>query len=217
MDAAVTALEDFISADRFPCVGAKAAHCSGGLTTVVAGDFLSARDDAAVVAAFRSSRPGIETSHLALSSFAVIYLAPCHLDEREFEAALWARLAGLAAADTAGWATGYCRDPTAANFAMSLAGTACHVIGLHPQASRPGRRFEHCALIFNAHDQFASMRANGRFGRMQAVNRSRDLAFHGSINPMLQDFGSGSEARQYSGRAVGPGWRCPGGGVFAGD
>ena len=37
----------------------------------------------------------------------------------------------------------------------------------------------------------------------------RDEAIAGSRNPMLARHGEASEARQYSGRAVDPDWRCP--------
>jgi FPC/CPF motif-containing protein YcgG len=38
---------------------------------------------------------------------------------------------------------------------------------------------------------------------------TRDEALAGSRNPMLARHGDASEARQYSGRAVGEAWRCP--------
>ena len=37
----------------------------------------------------------------------------------------------------------------------------------------------------------------------------RDEALAGSRNPMLSRHGDTSEARQYSGRAVGADWACP--------
>ncbi|MBA3796937.1 MAG: YqcI/YcgG family protein, partial [Chloroflexi bacterium] len=37
----------------------------------------------------------------------------------------------------------------------------------------------------------------------------REVALQGSINPMLSDFGTRSEARQYAGREVDEEWRCP--------
>ena len=39
--------------------------------------------------------------------------------------------------------------------------------------------------------------------------RARDMAFQGSLNPVLKNFGESSEARQYSGRAVPDDWKCP--------
>ncbi len=64
-------------------------------------------------------------------------------------------------------------------------------------------------MVFNSHHQFDRLRADGRYGRMQAAIRKRDGALQGSINPNLADFGDASEARQYSGREVEPDWRCP--------
>ena len=44
---------------------------------------------------------------------------------------------------------------------------------------------------------------------MQTVIRKRDVELQGQINPVLAGFGDASEARQYSGRAVGGEWACP--------
>ena len=83
------------------------------------------------------------------------------------------------------------------------------MIGLHPGASRQARRFETPVLVFNSHRQFQRLRADGRYAKMQKATRGRDVALQGSINPNLADFGTASEARQYSGRAVEPHWACP--------
>ena len=64
-------------------------------------------------------------------------------------------------------------------------------------------------MVFNSHRQFEQLRADGRYQKMQAATRERDIALQGSINPNLADFGQAAEARQYSGRAVGPDWVCP--------
>jgi FPC/CPF motif-containing protein YcgG len=53
------------------------------------------------------------------------------------------------------------------------------------------------------------LRADGRFLKMQTATRKRDIELQGSINPNLADFGMAGEARQYSGRKVGPEWKCP--------
>jgi FPC/CPF motif-containing protein YcgG len=63
--------------------------------------------------------------------------------------------------------------------------------------------------VFNPHEQFERLRADGHWKRMQETIRRRDLELQGSINPMLSDFGEQSEARQYSGRAVEDNWRAP--------
>ena len=51
--------------------------------------------------------------------------------------------------------------------------------------------------------------AEGRYDKLRASIIERDMAIAGSINPMLSQHGSISAARQYSGRAVEAGWRCP--------
>jgi FPC/CPF motif-containing protein YcgG len=44
---------------------------------------------------------------------------------------------------------------------------------------------------------------------MKNTVRKRDIAFSGSVNPMLQDFGESSEVYQYSGRKYDDSWQCP--------
>ena len=44
---------------------------------------------------------------------------------------------------------------------------------------------------------------------MKTMIRKRDTAFQGSINPMVADFGTTSEAKQYSGREVSESWKRP--------
>ncbi len=44
---------------------------------------------------------------------------------------------------------------------------------------------------------------------MKSAIRKRDRRLQGSENPVLDDHGQSSEARQYSGRAVENDWKCP--------
>ena len=76
-------------------------------------------------------------------------------------------------------------------------------------ASRVARRATTPTLVFNLHEQFEALRASGQFSRMRDRIRERDERLQGTINPMVADHGEHSEARQYSGRQVGPGWRAP--------
>ena len=92
---------------------------------------------------------------------------------------------------------------------MSFAGEAFFVVGLHPQASRPARRFETPALVFNLHDQFQVLREQQRYEKLRSAILTRDEQLAGSVNPMLARHGELSEARQYSGRIVGTDWKCP--------
>ena len=49
----------------------------------------------------------------------------------------------------------------------------------------------------------------GAFNTVRNKIRERDIELQGNINPMLEDFGENSEARQYSGRKVEEEWKCP--------
>jgi FPC/CPF motif-containing protein YcgG len=100
-------------------------------------------------------------------------------------------------------------DPESAHFSLSFGGEAFFIVGLHPRASRPARRFARPTMVFNLHDQFETLRAQGRYEGMREKILVRDEALAGSRNPMLARHGDASEARQYSGRAVEDGWKCP--------
>jgi FPC/CPF motif-containing protein YcgG len=202
----------FVQSEAFPCVGAKSAYALGGLRVIEAGDFTSGEHDAAIHRAITEFGVEAQDEKAGLLSFACLFQHGPRMNEREFEAALWARAQGLHdidAASGAPWADGVAREPDAADFSFSVGGAAYFVVGLHPGASREARRFCRPALVFNPHLQFERLRADGRYYRMQSIIREREIAHHGSINPMLADFGSGREAAQYSGRQVEPGWTCP--------
>ena len=144
-----------------------------------------------------------------LTAFVASFVDPVPADEAHFEALLWSTLQHLADQDSRPWAAGHQADPADPRFAFSFAGTAFFVVGLHAHSSRLTRRFAFSTLVFNPHDQFDRLREDGRYGRFRDVIRARDSALQGTVNPMVRDFGEGSEAPQYSGRAVGDGWQCP--------
>jgi len=202
----------FIQSEAFPCVGAKAALALEGIAVVEAGDFASGSHDAHIHHALTQFGRRMAVHASGLGSFACLFRHGPKLSEDEFEAALWARAQGLHdldAASGATWANGVSREPESPDFSFSVGGAAYFVVGLHPGASRAARRFCRPALIFNPHEQFERLRADGRYFTMQSIIREREIARHGSINPMLSDFGSGREAAQYSGRQVGDTWTCP--------
>lgn len=145
------------------------------------------------------------------STFIASFEGPGIGDEETFERLLWDQLQSLHMADTSGqaWDATVSANPEDSNFAFSFGGRAFYIIGLHPAASRWNRRFAWPTLVFNAHRQFDVLRADGRYTPLQSAIRSRETALQGSSNPMLANFGERSEARQYSGRAVGDEWRCP--------
>ncbi|MBA4168378.1 MAG: YqcI/YcgG family protein, partial [Chitinophagaceae bacterium] len=102
-----------------------------------------------------------------------------------------------------------CADPHDASFSFSLKEEAFFVIGMHRDSSRASRRFRYPTLVFNPHDQFVKLRAANQYKRLQQIVRKRDIAYSGSVNPMLDDFGNRSETYQYSGRCYDGSWKCP--------
>jgi uncharacterized protein len=203
---------EFIASPDFPCVGAKSALARGGIEVVPARDLTSAWNDLEIHSALVAWAKRYRDDPVGFRSLAVVFASPGNLDEQEFEAALWARLQSLADKDAwKGLAADprVCADPDNPHFSLSFGGEAFFVVGLHPRASRPARRFPHPVLVFNLHDQFEELRREGRYERMRAAILARDEALAGSINPMLARHGETSEAAQYSGRNVGAEWRPP--------
>lgn len=145
------------------------------------------------------------------ATFIVCFTGPHLRDELHFEQALWKQLQLLHDNDPSGlpWDTVVSSDMQSPEFCFSFGGRAYFVVGLGAASSRWTRRFAWPTLIFNAHSQFVDLRAQDKFDRLKEVNRSRDVALQGSINPMLSDFGGSSSARQYAGRSVEDDWQCP--------
>ena len=135
--------------------------------------------------------------------------APGEDPELAFERGLWAQLRALHEADGEAWDPATSPDPTHKDFSFSFAGRSFYLIGMHPGASRPARRFPRPAIVFNLHAQFERLRELGKYEKMRDVIRARDTKQTGSVNPMVEDFGRRSEAVQYSGRVADAAWRCP--------
>ena len=206
------AFETFVRDAAFPCVGAKSALSRGTLKIVPCWSLTSAWDDVRIhrklLAWARAYRrdPGL------FRSIAFVFSGPDDLSEAQFEAALWARLQSLADKDA--WLeqpydARVSGDPDDPHFSLSFGGEAFFVVGLHPHASRPARRFERPVLVFNLHVQVEQLRAEGRYEKIRETILARDVELAGSVNPMLARHGEASEAAQYSGRLVDAGWRCP--------
>ena len=197
--------------EEFPCVGARAAvnsdsYALASYAALGSGEATQslARD------LFEFTRSELQaTSEYA--TFVAVFRSPDRMCEAEFERLLWQQLTLLNRVDAEhfGWDESVQSDPADAQFSFSFAGQALYVIGLHPHSSRLARQFPWPALVFNPHEQFERLRADGKWKRMQQTIRERDVQLQGSVNPMLSDFGEATEARQYSGRAVEEGWRAP--------
>jgi FPC/CPF motif-containing protein YcgG len=212
--------EDFIRASEFPCVGAKSALARGTLRIVICRSIRSGWNDLVMhrelldwsrqareaASDFPSDFPG------DFRSLAFIFDDAEPLSEVEFERALWERVQSLTDKDA--WLGlpydhRVSNDPDDPHFSLSFGGEAFFVVGMHPAASRPARRFARPVMVFNLHEQFERLRAEGRFESIQTSILERDRKLAGSVNPMLARHGERSEAAQYSGRIVGPNWHCP--------
>jgi uncharacterized protein len=202
----------FIQHAPFPCVGAKSALARGQMKVVVAGDITSGRDDARIYPALLAFICRYRARPDLFQSFAVLFEGPRTLSEPAFEAALWARVQSLSDSDQRlgqAYDPRVASDPEDPHFSLGLGGEGFFLVGLHPRASRRARRFEVPALVFNLHDQFERLRAEGRYERLRASIVERDRAWTGSINPMLAEHGTRSAARQFSGQALPETWACP--------
>ena len=201
-----------VSAPEFPCVGAKAALARGTLEVLACNAIDSAWDDLRIHDRLLSFAAEYRSVPALYRSLAVIFEGPGDLSEDGFENAMWARIQSLSDKDVwrgQDYDPDVSPDPTNPHFSLSFGGEAFFIVGLHPKASRAARRFARPTMVFNLHDQFERLRADGRYEGMREKIMVRDEALAGSRNPMLSRHGEASEARQYSGRTVDEDWSCP--------
>lgn len=205
----------FIDDDTFPCVGAKAALARGAIQThefAVLGNHGNDQPMLDGLSEFVAIIEDEACDKDTVHSYVAIFRGPDDMSELRFEALLWSQLWRLHRLDVQAGnpaAKDVSNDTASPQFSLSVAEHPFFIIGLHAHASRLARRFSHPALVFNSHRQFEKLREDGRFGKMQTATRSRDVELQGSVNPNLADYGEESEARQYSGRKVEAGWKCP--------
>lgn len=145
------------------------------------------------------------------ATYMAVFQQPEQVNEEAFEQLLWKQLELLHQESSRQfeWDREVSSDPGSAKFSYSFGGKGFYVVGMHPGSSRDSRRFRWPMLVFNLHEQFQQLRESGTYDSMKETIRSREQERYGSLNPMLQDFGAGSEAKQYSGRKVDEAWKCP--------
>jgi FPC/CPF motif-containing protein YcgG len=210
--ALIERFEAHIRDKAFPCVGAKSALSRQQMQFVVVGDIRCPRDDRTIYEGLRDFARAFKANPEPFQSFVVLFRTRDILPERAFEQVLFQRLQALEVLDAA---AGETYDPRVSpdvhdpRFSLSFGGEAFFVVGLHPGASRPARQFEMPVLVFNAHDQFETLRQQGRYETLRTSIIDRDIKLSGTENPMLSRHGDSSEARQYSGRMVEADWQCP--------
>lgn len=205
------ALRAVLHDPEFPCIGAKSvvnqASYRFGFYQELAGEGSTA-GLAYDLARFVEERPSIDGD---FTSFIASFRGPKVRTMKAFETLLWTQLAALHELDRRHfeWNPHVSSMVEDREFSFSFAGGAFFVVGLSPANTRWARRFPWPTLVFNDHFQFEQLREEQRFDRIRDVIRERDERLHGTPSPMVEDYGTHSEARQYSGRRVGENWRCP--------
>ena len=199
---------EMISHRDYPCLGAQSVFRRDRATVRVYDGLDAPATTPLLLADLKEFACNVDPG-AGFASFIAIFCGPQITDEGHFERLLWSQLGRLHAADEEPWSQEVSPDPDDEHFAFSVAGTPYFIVGLHPMASRDARRTTAPTLVFNLHEQFEALRASGQFTRMRDRIRERDERLQGTINPMVADHGEHSEARQYSGRQVGPDWRAP--------
>lgn len=202
--------KNYIEQADFPCLAAKTAVARGQVEFFHGSSIDCPADDHALLAALTDfGKPTPEQS--PFHSFVALFPASPVKTPQGFEVSLWRRLQRLHDLDArqSSWDDSVDSDPHSPDFSMSLGGNAFYVVGIHPGSPRLARRFPLTALVFNLHRQFEQLRADDRYKRFSQAIIERDVAFQGYANPMLDEHGSSSEAKQYSGRVVGDEWVCP--------
>jgi FPC/CPF motif-containing protein YcgG len=195
----------------FPCVAAKAALAKEQLDVFVAGHMACPKDDTAILDFIYGFVDRYRQSDKMFHSAVIIFEQPDVYDEKMYSHFFWNRMQALSNLDAEKYEYDHRvdADPLSEHFSFSLKEEAFFVIGLHPAASRPARRFKYPAMVFNPHAQFEQLREAGQYDKMRNIIRKKDSELAGSINPMLRDFGEASEVYQYTGQKLDNKWTCP--------
>jgi FPC/CPF motif-containing protein YcgG len=210
MESVDEAFRAFVDDPQFPCLAGKGVVRASGYSSGTYGTLGSHHSTHALAIDLEQFVRDAAQDEARLHAFVAVFPSSSYDDEPSFEADLWTQLQRLSDLESSSeWDATASDDPSDSGFAFSFAGQALFVVGLHPRSSRHARQFRWPALVFNPHRQFERLRESGRFERLRAAVREREIALQGSLNPNLADFGEQSEARQYSGRATEAGWVCP--------
>ena len=201
----------YLDAKEFPCVAAKAALSRQQLKCLVASHISCPNEDKKILQFLYDFIDVYRNSAQFYHSAAVIFKMNGIMSEAMFDEMLWQRLQALSDLDAVihGYDERVNADPSSPKFSYSLKEEALYVVGLHPGNSRQARQFKYATLVFNPHAQFEKLRETSKYNNLKGVVRKRDIAYSGSVNPMLDDFGNASEVYQYSGRRYDNSWQCP--------
>lgn len=201
--------EDFIIGKDHPCLMAQTVFTMDKVDFHEYDNFGSRETAKAILADLKNYLAAYNFESNDFLTFLAAFKGKQDYTEEEFEKTLWEQLQHLHEVDNADWDRAVSSDPEDKNFSFSLGGRAFYIVGLHPSSSRKARQAPYPAIAFNLHWQFEKLREMNTYRVVRDKIRERDIALQGEINPMLEDFGKRSEARQYSGRKVGDEWKCP--------
>jgi len=200
---------NFILENDHPCIMAQTVFSMDKVELKTYNEFGSLDAAKAIFVDLESYIAEYDFSSNDFKTFIAVFPDSPEYSEIDFERRLWQQLQYLHQIDDKDWDPEVSEDVENQNFSFSIGGKAFYVVGLHPKASRTARKSPYPALTFNLHWQFEKLREMGNYENVRDRIRDRDRNLQGEINPMLEDFGKNSEARQYSGRKVGEDWKCP--------
>lgn len=201
--------EKFVIQNNHPCVMAQTVFSMDHVDFHTYEDFGSAKTARKILNDLKNYIEKYDFESNDFFTFIAAFRGRKEYSEKQFESVLWQQLQQLHEADDQEWDPEVSDDPGSSNFSFSIAGKAFYMVGMHPNSSRKARQSPVPAIAFNLHWQFEKLREMGTYQTVRDKIRERDTELQGDINPMLQDFGENSEARQYSGREVDEKWKCP--------
>ncbi|MDT0641266.1 guanitoxin biosynthesis heme-dependent pre-guanitoxin N-hydroxylase GntA [Zunongwangia sp. F363] len=203
------AFQEFIIEDNHPCVMAQTVFSMDHVDFHAYENFGSKKTARQILRDLKEYIKNYDFESNAFYTFMAAFKGRKDFTEEQFEQLLWKQLQFLHEVDDADWDPNVSKDPDSNKFSFSIGGKAFYMVGLHPNSSRKARQSPFPTIAFNLHWQFEKLREMGTYQTVRDKIRERDSELQGNINPMLEDFGKNSEARQYSGRKVGEEWKCP--------
>ncbi|HMK17612.1 MAG TPA: guanitoxin biosynthesis heme-dependent pre-guanitoxin N-hydroxylase GntA [Chitinophagaceae bacterium] len=206
----IDAFIEFINDKTFSCIGAKAALAKDQVQCMVAGNMACPAHDKCILDYLYSFIDSYRLTGGNFHSAVILFNGPQNITEENFEYLFWQRLQAISDMDADNYAYDkrVSADPSSPDFSFSLKEEAFYIIGMHPASSRASRAFTYPALIFNPHEQFVEMKETNKYEMIKKVVRKRDIAYSGSVNPMLDDYGVSPETMQYSGKNYKGPWEC---------
>lgn len=201
--------QHFILEENHPCVMAQTVFSMDKVEFHKYSNFGTPETAQEILRDLKEYIAGYDFESNEFQTFLAAFNGQKEYSEKEFEKTLWRQLQYLHEIDDVAWDKEVSPDPENGDFSFSLGGRAFYIVGMHPNSSRKARQSPTPAIAFNLHWQFEKLREMGTYETVRDKIRERDIELQGSMNPMLEDFGERSEARQYSGRKVGEDWKCP--------